>query len=254
MSTSWAEDHVVDGFESYDDTLERVLGYPYVYKALGLADDLAGSWLDYGCGPGKVAARFAEESQKHLYAVDESKGMIDVARKTRAHPLVSYELIRNDDLSFIPDNTLSGAMLCFVTLNLNARRRIKTILTNLYQKLKPGAPCVILDTNPASTALAFTTFQSGLRHRYNDADKRPAWLYLPNGKKLELEGYFWSQSTYIGMFEDSGYEHINLIAPTLADLPTAQLRAIDLYKGVTVEHTTEWTHPPYLIISASKSE
>ena len=252
MGTDWTEGHVANDFESYDDTLEQLLGYPYVYKALGLSNSAAGNWLDYGCGPGKVAVRFAKASQKHFYAVDESSSMIDMAHSAHAHPLVSYSLIQNDDLSFIPNNALQGAMLCFVILNIGQRQRIKAILDNIYEKLSPGAPCVILDTHPISTGLRFTTFQSGLRRRYADGDKRPARLFLPDGKALELTGYFWSQAAYIDIFEESGYEDVNLMSPTLADLSTAALRVISLYKGIRLGDTTEWSHPPFLVVSAHK--
>ncbi len=243
MGTDWTEGHVANGFESYDDTLGQLLGYPYVYKALGLSNSAAGSGLDYGCGPGKVAVRFAKASQKHFYAVDESSRMIDMARSAHAHPLVSYRLIQNDDLPFVPNNALQGAMLCFVILNLG--QRIKGILDKIYKKLGPGAPRVILDTNPITTGLRFTTFQSGLRKRCADGDKRPAWLFLPDGKALELTGYFWSRAAHINMFEESGYEDINLMPPTLADLPAAPLRTIGLYSGIRLEDTTEWSHPPF---------
>ncbi len=256
MTTSWNEESVVGGFESYDDTLENLLGYPYVYEALGLTHTQeGGTWLDYGCGPGKVAARFAKDSKHFFYAVDESESMIDIANQVRSNPFVDYKLIKDNDLPFIPDNSLNGAMLCFVLLNLKSRLMIETILSTILHKLKPGAPCVILDTHPDSTGLSFTTFQSGLPNAgYHDSDTRPAWLFLPDRRKLVLEGCYWSQEAYLGMCKNSGYININLQAPILKHLPQERFATKKIYRKTNVEKTTEWHSPPYLILRGEKSQ
>lgn len=99
MGTAWTSEDVALQFDFYDDILEQILGYRYVFRQF---DDLRNTQaviLDYGCGPGKVALRYVTETGNRVLAVDVSENMLKIARKKRSHPLIYYRLVKNDHLS-----------------------------------------------------------------------------------------------------------------------------------------------------------
>jgi ubiquinone/menaquinone biosynthesis C-methylase UbiE len=252
METSWKDQNISNNFEEYKDILEWTLGYPFVFEWLELNRPGCKSILDYGCGPCKVAQQLAQQYQKKVIAVDESEAMLEIAKKKRNYSLIEYRHIENDELTFISDDSVDGAMLCFVLLNLGNEKQIRKILSEIYRVLAPGSPCVILDTNPSSIGIRFSTFQSGDSTRaYNYGDKREAWLFLPNGTSLELHGYHWPNKTYTDALLLAGFKNIEYQSPTLNDVSE---KVLNIYQQ-SVNKPGQWAeqkHPPYILFRGIK--
>ncbi|EIM04934.1 Menaquinone biosynthesis methyltransferase ubiE [Planococcus antarcticus DSM 14505] len=104
--TSFKEGIIANKFDTYNDILEQTLGFRFVFPAFTSNFDVKKNILDYGCGPGKVAYRLAESADLSIVAVDESKEMIDIALEKRTHPEVNYQLIQDDCLSFLKDDSM----------------------------------------------------------------------------------------------------------------------------------------------------
>ncbi len=222
METSWHESGITDGFNIYNDVLENTLGYLFVFEWLELGRKDCKKILDYGCGPGKVAYTLAEQSGKKVLAVDESAGMLKIAKEKRSHPLIEYKKIVDDNLGFVSEGSMDGAMICLVLLNLTDRSRLQRIINEIYRVLKPGTPCVIMEVNPDAMGIQFATFMNGRDNPYKDGELREAWLRLPNGKTLELCGCHWSRETYREILRVAGFKNIEEKAPTLKDISVAE--------------------------------
>lgn len=220
MKTRWDAEEVAAGFDDYDDLPERVIGYPSVYRALGLGDPGVLSILDYGCGPGKVALRVARDYRLRVTAVDTSPAMIARAIRKRADPLIGYHLIQGAELPFLPDESVDAAMSCYVFINIGSLDRIRSIVREVYRVLRPGGRYAILDTNPDTTGVQFSTFRSGdPGHAYSAGEQRRVLLTRPDGEPLELVDYHWPREAYRDLLRAAGFREIAMQKPTLADAP-----------------------------------
>ncbi len=252
MGTSWVESDVCSAFEAYRDLPEQILGYRYVFQGLDLQRKDCHTILDYGCGPGKVALRLAEMSDKTILGVDLSPDMIAIARSKRAHPRITYRLIQDGQLDFIDDNSIDGAMTCYVMINTDSEERIARFVREIYRVLKVGSPYMILDTNPASTGIEFSTFTNGRAGKvYGYGESREEWLHIPGEPDLVLHDYHWPKEMYQSVLQAAGFSHIEHYEPTLRDIPADELRAFEAAHG-PCDWRGEWDHPPFIIFRALK--
>lgn len=254
MQTLWEEEEVSHDFDRYDDWLEWLLGYPYVFEAIGCGNGPIKKILDYGCGPGKVCKKLAEINDGFILGVDESKEMLKIAEQTRKNKAVTYKYVENDSLNYIDSCSFDASMLCFVLLNIGRIDQLKRILAENFRVLKPGGVCSILETHPKSIGIKFSTFLNGEPHKtYSDGDARKAWLYLPQGDSLDLEGYFWSLELYRELLLDVGFSEVTHVSPTLQSLDNGNLASI--YGSLkNAQLTQEWQNPPFIILKAVKGE
>jgi|SRR5699024_1407662 len=251
MKTSWKEKSIADDFEDYNDVLEESLGFRFIFECLNKSG--IDTILDYGCGPGKVAFRLAQNHKKEIIAVDESKEMIQIACQKRSHDLVGYHLIQNDNLSFLDDDSVDGAIICYVFINTADETRIKRIMAEIHRVLKPGGNILILDTNPNSIGIPFSTFQNGKTGKtYGYGEPRQEWLNLPNNEKLVLHDFHWPDSMYKYLLSEVGFCIINQMEPTLHDIPLEEIPELD-NKFQQSKLKNEWNYPPFVIFNAQKA-
>ncbi|RFA32783.1 SAM-dependent methyltransferase [Virgibacillus dokdonensis] len=251
MKTSFKKSDIANKFEAYNDILEQILGFRFVFETLQSNPKIA-SVLDYGCGPGKVSYRLAEKMGVNVYAVDESKEMMNIASEKRSHPNIKYHLINNDHLSFLQDNSVDAAMACYVFINTEKKEQILTIMKEIYRVLTPQASFVILDTNPDSTGVEFSTFQNGRKGKtYRSGEARQEWLHLEQQDDLVLHDFHWPKSVYEELLTEAGFQEIEVIEPTLKDIPEAELKMIQ-EKHPFHHFKQEWEHPPFVIYKSMK--
>ncbi|WDF02003.1 class I SAM-dependent methyltransferase [Shouchella hunanensis] len=249
--TSFKEGMVANQFDAYNDILEQTLGFRFVFQAL-IENPDSKTILDYGCGPGKVAYRLAERTDLNIIAVDESKEMLEIAFEKRDHPKIDYRLIQDDRLSFIKDNSVDGAIACYVFINTEKKDRIQRIMKEIYRVLKPQSPFVILDTNPDSTGIAFSTFQNGLSgKKYSYGEARQEWLHIENQDDLILNDFHWPKSMYQELLKKVGFQEIEQIEPTLRDIPAEELQMIE-QKHTFNQWKNEWDSPPFVLYRSIK--
>lgn len=251
MQTSWKEEDVANQFEAYNDILEQTLGFRFVFDLLKTVP--AGKRvLDYGCGPGKVSYRLAETSDVQVVAVDESRHMLDIATQKRSHPRIDYRHIEQDRLAFLEDNSVDGAMTCYVFINTSSQERIARIIGEIHRVLAPGASYIILDTHPDSTGIDFSTFRNGVPGKvYGHGEARQEWLHLPNGEDMILHDFHWPKVMYRELLEAAGFRHIECMEPTLRDISPDELRRIEQESRFD-QWKMERDYPPFLIYRAVK--
>lgn len=247
MSTRWDEPGVAAGFDAYDDLTERTLGYPTVFRALRLEDPDVREILDFGCGPGKVAQRVVNIYGKKVTAVDGSPPMLAIASRTRADPRIDYRLVENGTLPFVADRAIDTAMSCYVFINIPSREVISTIVREVYRVLRPGGRYAILDTNPDTTGIEFTTFRSGdPGRRYARGEQRRVLLRQPDGGEMTLLDHHWPKEVYHEVLTDAGFGSIEMHEPILTDPPDADDPSRE---GRWVN---EQDKPPFLIVVGEK--
>ncbi|MFE6460956.1 class I SAM-dependent methyltransferase [Streptomyces cinereoruber] len=246
-STAWKEadsGDAAEGYDSYDDLPERLIGYPAVFHALGIGSSAVRTVLDHGCGPGKVAARVVEASGARVVAADVSPHMLAVARARHAHPRIEHRLIEGDGrLSFLDDGSVDAAMSCFVYVTVGEVETLHEIAAEVHRVLRPGGRYAVLDANPRSTGIRFSTFRTGEPGRvYTKGEARPTRLELPDGAgRLDLTDHHWPCRTYLDVLGKAGFTDLDVHEPVLP-------RHSSLLGG----RPAEADHPPFLVVSGVK--
>jgi len=247
MTTRWETTEVAAGFNAYDDLTERTLGYPCVFQALRLGDPDVRLVLDFGCGPGKVAERVVTGYGAKVVAVDASPAMLTIATSARPDPRIDYRLVHEARLPFLADDAIDAAMSCYVFINIASLDVIQTIAREVYRVLRPGGRYAILDTNPDTTGVEFTTFRSGdPDRRYAQGEERRVLLRQPDGSDLTLLDHHWPKEVYRRLLADAGFRSIDMHEPTLAHPPGAD----DPSPGG--RWMNEQLRPPFLIVVGEK--
>lgn len=215
MTTHWTGADVCDLFEAYDDLPERVLGYPFVFEALQL--DRAASVLDYGCGPGKVARRVVERCDARVVAVDPSPRMLEIATARRPHERIEYRLLDGQRIPGAPDASVDAAMCCYVFINVASLDTIRAIAAEVRRVVRPGGRFAVLDTNPDTTGVEFSTFRSGEPgRRYATGEQREVVLTTPDGELVLLD-YHWPKEVYVDVLAGAGFRSVDIVEPLLDD-------------------------------------
>ncbi|MFC9702360.1 class I SAM-dependent methyltransferase [Streptomyces sp. NPDC056943] len=244
-STHWQKTSgIADGFDAYDDLPERVIGYPAVFRALGVGTPSVRTVLDYGCGPGKVATRVTEAAAgARVIAADISPRMLEIARTRRPHPRIDYRQIDSGKLAFLDDDSVDAAMSCYVFINVPELPVLHEIAAEVHRVLRPGARYAVLDTNPATTGIRFSTFRNGEPGRtYAPGERRQVLLDQPGGgEPLELIDHHWPRETYVDVLTEAGFTDLTVAEPLLTDLSALPGAA-----------PAEAAHPPFLIVTGVK--
>ncbi|HEX2051530.1 MAG TPA: methyltransferase domain-containing protein [Actinomycetota bacterium] len=243
MTTHWSEGDVCDLFEAYDDLPERVLGYPFVFDALEL--DRAENVLDYGCGPGKVARRVVDRCGARVLAVDRSPRMLEIATSKRAHERIEYRLLDGQGIPGAPDESIDAAMCCYVFINVPSLDTIRAIAAEVRRVVRPGGRFAVLDTNPDTTGVQFSTFRSGEPgRRYATGEQREVVLTTPEGELVLLD-YHWPKEVYVDVLTGAGFRSVETIEPRLDDA---------LRRGVAEAPERSWDaereRPPFAVFVA----
>jgi len=145
----------------FEETTD-LIGYLTVFDEIGLGTGQVRTLLDYGCGPGTVTARAAEVGDAEIFAVDGEERLLDVARREHAHPRVTYHLLGDAGLAFLPDDSVDAAMSCSVFVSGADPAEVRADVAEIHRVLRPGARYAVLDTNPDADGVRLATFQACL--------------------------------------------------------------------------------------------
>ncbi|KER04075.1 class I SAM-dependent methyltransferase [Photorhabdus temperata] len=217
MNTDWMNEEASNLFDQYDDYLEERLGYTPLIENLKESLGPNISVLDYGCGGGKVSRRLIARGIKTVTGVDISQTMVDKASSNINRGNSSYHQITTDVLNF-NDNTFDAAICCYVFITNSEKSDLLKIAKEIHRTLKPGGILYVLDTNPDSVGIKFSSFMSGdLNKKYSDGETKPVYLELPNGRIFKILDTHWHKDTYYKTLNEAGFKTIELFEHSDAD-------------------------------------
>lgn len=241
----WQYKQVASAYATrFDATAARLFGYPFVFQALATSRTPE-VVVDFGCGPGAVAALAAEQWNCLVHAVDPSVAMLDIARRQYCDPRVSYRHISPGSLTFLSDGTVDAVMCTLVMATTPDVGMLECIVREAHRVLRPGGHFAVLEGNPAGVGVKFTM----KRPAAGPLPKRPgdAWPVLLKtvaGPYLEVVDYYWDLPTYLRLFEAAGFRDVYSSAPTLE----MAKQVADPEDLAAASWDTERIHPPYVLI------
>ena len=243
MKTNWAVESVSHQFDAYDDYLEDLFGYQPLITDLIATIGQNVHVLDYGCGGGKVSRRMRHYDIQQVTGVDISQTMIAKASSHGDPDNLHYYEIESGIIP-LADSLCDGAICCFVFINVPDKAELQHIANEVFRVVKPGAPFYILDTNPDSTGIKYSSFKNGeADQRYQDGMERPVYLDLPNGEVFKIIDTHWSKETYRDVLTNANFSNIEMVEMSRDALPEEHRMRLD---------PMESDRPPFVMFKCTR--
>lgn len=196
--------------------------------------------LDFGAGYGWHALYAAEHGAAHVFAVDQSRKMIETAKKKNPHPNIEYQtggtsILDETDIHF--DIVLSSLVFHYI-------EDIDALFKTIYSKMTNGGSFIFTVEHPVFTA------EGSQNWVYNDNGEIshfPVDHYFYEGERtaeflgVNVTKYHRTLETYVKALLNNGFHIKDMVEPKPAD----HLMNIDGMKD-------ELRRPMMLIISAEK--
>ncbi|MDM0027079.1 class I SAM-dependent methyltransferase [Variovorax saccharolyticus] len=243
MTTNWDNRSISLLFDSYDDRVENLLGYQPLIAEMKRSMNGSTKILDYGCGGGKVSRRLLEAGFDEITGVDISETMIEIARERTSSEKVEYLKIKNNKVPF-SDDIFDAAVCCYVFVNTPTPSEISAISNELFRIIKPGGFLYLLDTNPRSIGIQFSTFLNGSPGlTYENGDQREVILHIPNQEVFRIIDTHWTLDAYLSTLSLAGF----------ADFHISERRARDISADHRIQlGPAEHSYAPFIQLTAKK--
>lgn len=228
----WNE--LAEEYSGIDLLTDWRLGYPYVERLIG---DIKGkSILDYGCGSGQFTRRL-HDIGAIVTAVDASESAIDIARR-KDNRNIQYRVIKNNDVSFLKNNSLDGAVSTFVLCTIKRNSQIQHMVKQIYDKLRPKSYFIILEPHPNSLGYEYVSMRREKPEKIETGTHIKVHL---NGMDSPFYDYWRSIEDYKEILEHSGFNIDKIKEPVIKGRPDETF-----WKDERIQS-------PHLIIRARKS-
>ncbi|SHF14636.1 class I SAM-dependent methyltransferase [Streptoalloteichus hindustanus] len=251
---SYRDPGTAEDYQSWDDAVCWVLGYPFVPLALGLtagADDGRRTVLDLGCGTGVFSRWLARRHGVRVIGADPSPPMLALARRHAADPLVSYHLSVEDRLPFLPDAAVDAATACFVFNAIAELDRLRALLAEVARVLRPGGRFTALGPHPDQVdGVRFESFRRGEPGvRYRAGQPIPVQVRRADGSWRRIVNVYWPTRTYRELFGGAGFHDLRVDGPVLADAAGVAEPALLASRGWALERR----RPPFLLVTGVRA-
>ncbi|MGW2859549.1 class I SAM-dependent methyltransferase [Streptomyces sp. NPDC001205] len=201
---AWSGREGARAFASVDAATDWLLGYPFVFRALA-EHGAAGVLLDFGCGPGRVAAHAAHRLGMRIIGVDTSPDMLALARR-QGTPGAEYHLITDGRADALSDGCADAAMCNHVLASLPDERTVLDVFGEIHRLLRPGAPLVLLTTDPAASGIEYASLRVGEPGvAYRPGQPMTVRLRRTDGTWQTMPNHAWPPATIRALLERAGF-------------------------------------------------
>ncbi|WP_133895763.1 class I SAM-dependent methyltransferase [Streptomyces sp. KS 21] len=244
---AWSGPAGAEAFAAVEAATDWLLGYPFVFEALSrrrIGED--GVLVDYGCGPGRVADRAARLLGARVLGVDTSAEMLALARST-ATEVAEFHLVRDGRVTGLSDGSADAVMCNHVLASLPTEEAVLAVLAEIRRLLRPGAPLVLLTTDPACTELEYASLRVGTAGAaYRPGDEMPLRLRRTDGSWQEVRNHAWPVGLLPALLERARFRDVTQRRPTVDEALSVADPALVQRYGWAAERA----EPPLVITSA----
>nr|WSW41718.1 class I SAM-dependent methyltransferase [Streptomyces sp. NBC_01001] len=244
---AWSGSAGAEAFAAVEAATDWLLGYPFVFEALArhrIGED--GVLVDYGCGPGRVADQAARVLGARVLGVDTSAEMLALARST-ATEVAEFHLVRDGRVTGLSDGCADAVMCNHVLASLPTEEAVLAVLAEIRRLLRPGAPLVLLTTDPACTGLEYASLRVGTAGAaYLPGEEMPLRLRRTDGSWQEVRNHAWPVDLLPALLERARFRDATQHRPTVDKaLAIADPALVQRYAWAA-----ERAEPPLVITSA----
>lgn len=226
-----------------------LLGYPFVFRYLARRIDSRHVLVDYGCGPGKVADHAARLLGARVLGVDTSPEMLALARSSGT-AVAAYHLVEDGRTVGLADGSADAVMCNHVLASLPTEEAVLAVFREIRRILRPGAPFVLLTTDPACSGTEYASLRIGDPGKaYGPGEELSVRLRRTDGTWQMMRNYAWPVGMYPALLERAGFRDVSRHRPTVDEA----LALVDT--GFAAGHTwsAERADPPLVITTALAS-
>ncbi|WP_030761907.1 class I SAM-dependent methyltransferase [Streptomyces sp. NRRL F-2664] len=245
--TAWSGKEGARAFAAVDAATDWLLGYPFVLRTLADRISPGQVLVDYGCGPGKVADHAARVLGARVVGVDTSPQMLELARAS-ATAVADFHLVENGRVTGLPADCADAVMCNHVLASLPTEAALLGVFTEIRRLLRPGAPLVLLTTDPACSGTEYASLRIGEPGAaYAPGDEVTVRLRRTDGSWQEMPNHAWPVDLHPRLLERAGFRHAVQHRPTVDE--AHGVAAPDLVRGRP--WSAERARPPLVITTAA---
>ncbi|MFJ7589294.1 class I SAM-dependent methyltransferase [Streptomyces sp. NPDC097617] len=245
--TTWSGHAGAQAFAAVEAATDRLLGYPFVFRALSRRIGPGQVLVDYGCGPGKVADQAARLLGARVLGVDTSPEMLALARGS-ATAVAGFHLVEDGRATGLPDACADAVMCNHVLASLPTEAALLGVFSEIRRLLRPGAPFVLLTTDPACSGTEYASLRIGdPGQEYGPGDELTVRLRRTDGSWQEVRNHAWPVGLLPDLLERAGFRDAAQHRPTVAEA----LTVADTDFAAGRPWTAERARPPLVITTAS---
>lgn len=244
---AWSGREGAQAFAAVEAATDWLLGYPFVFRALSRRLGAGEVLVDYGCGPGKVADQAARRLGARVLAVDTSPEMLALARGSGS-AVAEYHLVENGRATGLPDGCADAVMCNHVLASLPTEDAVLAVFTEIRRLLRPGAPFVLLATDPDCGGTDYASLRIGeAGQAYRPGDPLTVRLRRTDGTWQEVRNHAWPVAVIPALLERTGFRGVVQQRPSVDEA----LALADPELANSRTWSAERARPPLVITSAS---
>ncbi|MFE3760242.1 class I SAM-dependent methyltransferase [Streptomyces sp. NPDC059104] len=243
---AWSGRTGAEAFAAVDAATDWLLGYPFVFRALARRIRGGDVLVDYGCGPGSVADRAARVLGVRVVGVDTSPEMLELARAAGT-AVAEFHLVEDGRVTGLADGCADAVMCNHVIASLPDEQAVLGVFTEIRRLLRPGAPFVLLATDPGCTGREYASLRIGEPGEvYGPGDELTVRLRRTDGTWQEVRNHAWPPGVYPELLERAGFREVAQQHPTVEEAQS--LADPELLRA---RHwTAERERPPLVVTTA----
>ncbi|MBT2470783.1 methyltransferase domain-containing protein [Streptomyces sp. ISL-66] len=243
---AWSGPEGAQAFAAVEAATDWLLGYPFVFRILAGRIDSRHVLVDYGCGPGKVADHAARLLGSRVLGVDASPEMLELARRSGT-AVAEYHLVADGRTPCLADGSADAVMCNHVLASLPTQEAVLAVFREIRRLLRPGAPFVLLATDPACGGIEYASLRIGdPGERYGPGEELVVRLRRTDGTWQEMPNHAWPVYVYPPLLARAGFRDVVQIRPTVDEA----LGLVDAEFAAARSWAAERARPPLVITTA----